>query len=294
MRKPMSADNGFPQIPEKRARLRDGRMIGYAEYGDPRGKPVFFFHGWPGSRLFIRSRHTTTAASGVRLIACDRPGFGLSDFQAERQLLNWPADVAEVSDELGIDQFAVAGHSGGGPYALACAHGLSTRITAAALISSIAPLDVPQVAAGMMGSNKLMFGLAKNAPWLHTLLLSLMVGGGIKGFMRAMASSLPEVDRTILAEQEKGEEDIAEAFRGGIKGPARDQYILARPWGFPLEGITTEIRLWQGDLDVMVPLQMGHYLAGALPRCHATYCPGEGHMLIFPRWAEILTGLTGG
>jgi pimeloyl-ACP methyl ester carboxylesterase len=208
-------------------------------------------------------------------------------------LLNWPADVAEVADGLGISQFAVAGHSGGGPYVLACVHQIPARITAAALISSFAPLDAPHATEGMMGSNKLMFSLAKQAPWLHKLLLSFMVGGGVDRFMQGMVASLPEVDKAIMGQLEKGEEDIAEAFRHGVQGPAWDQYILVRPWGFRLEEITAEICLWQGDHDVMVPLPMGQYLAKTLPKCQATFCAGEGHMLIFPRWTEILAKLAG-
>ena len=31
--------------------LHDGRTLGYAEYGAPEGTPVFYFHGFPSSRL---------------------------------------------------------------------------------------------------------------------------------------------------------------------------------------------------------------------------------------------------
>ena len=34
--------------------LPDGRRLGYAEYGDPNGKPVMLFHGNPNSRLLLR------------------------------------------------------------------------------------------------------------------------------------------------------------------------------------------------------------------------------------------------
>ena len=33
--------------------IDDGRVIGFAEYGSKTGKPVLFFHGFPGSRLEI-------------------------------------------------------------------------------------------------------------------------------------------------------------------------------------------------------------------------------------------------
>src|SRR5215472_11428558 len=87
--------------------LRDGRALGYAEYGDPGGKSIFFFHGLPGSR---RQRHPDDSIAielGAHIIAIDRPGYGLSDFQKGRTLLDWPGDVAQLADALKIDQFAV-------------------------------------------------------------------------------------------------------------------------------------------------------------------------------------------
>lgn len=276
---------------DNQIRLRDGRAIGYAEYGDPTGKPVFFFHGWPGSRLFLRSQASKTASLGIRLFACERPGVGLSDYKPERQLLDWPDDVVQVAAALEIERFAIAGHSGGGPYVAACAFKIPARVTAAALISGFAPLDIPKATEGMMASNRWMFALAKRAPWLHRLLISLTMSGGPDTYFQRMMSSLPEVDKAILASLPKGADDIAEAFRGGVQGPVWDQLILARPWGFRLEDIPLDVHLWHGDQDVMVPLQMGRYLARAIPKCHATFCPGEGHMLIFSRWAEILSKL---
>jgi len=281
----------IPAIPNRQIRLRDGRTLGYAEYGDPAGKPVFFFHGWPSSRLFIRSQASVTASFGVRLIACERPGFGLSDFKPERKLLDWPDDVIELADALAIGQFAVAGHSGGGPYAAACAFKIPSRLTAAAIISGFAPLDFPNATNNMMASNRLMFGLAKHLPWLHRILISLTMSGGPDKYFQRMTSSLPEVDRAVLASLGKGADDIAEAFRGGVSGPVWDQYVLVRPWGFRLEDISLDVFLWHGDKDVMVPLQMGQYLAKTIPKCHATFFSGEGHMLIFPRWAEVLSRL---
>jgi pimeloyl-ACP methyl ester carboxylesterase len=66
---------------EETVDLPDGRRLGLAEVGDPEGAPVLYFHGVPGSRLDFTSERYDEAlrAVGVRLIAADRPGFGLSD-----------------------------------------------------------------------------------------------------------------------------------------------------------------------------------------------------------------------
>ena len=47
----------------------------------------------------------------------------------------------------------------------------------------------------------------------------------------------------------------------------------------------------QGTVDAQVPLHAGEYLRDHLPNNRATFFPGEGHMLIFKRWAEILQQL---
>src|SRR5512140_1859845 len=97
--------------------LPDGRKMTYAEYGDPDGKPIFYFHGNPGSRLdpkmvepeLLRKFH-------ARFIAPDRPGMGGSDFLPGRKMSDWPADVTALADGLHLDRFAILGISGGGPY----------------------------------------------------------------------------------------------------------------------------------------------------------------------------------
>jgi pimeloyl-ACP methyl ester carboxylesterase len=116
-------------------RLRDGRSLGYAEYGSRQGAPVFHCHSAGSSRLEHPGRDDEDAAVGaVRLVVADRPGHGLSSFQKRRQLLDWAADVSQLADHLGLDEFAVTGWSAGGPHALACAHALPARVKAVAVL----------------------------------------------------------------------------------------------------------------------------------------------------------------
>src|SRR6059036_1757124 len=104
--------------------LSSGRKIGYAEFGDPEGALMFFFHGWPGSRLQGAIVDAAGKKLGLRVIAPDRPGIGLSDFQPDRKLLDWPPAIAEMAEQLGGEKFYVLGLSGGGPYVAACAYAL--------------------------------------------------------------------------------------------------------------------------------------------------------------------------
>ena len=85
-----------------RLRLSDGRTLGYAQFGAPDGQPLFVFHGSPGSRLQVRAAHGPALARGIRIIAPDRPGLGLSTRLPGRRVADWPNDVRELADALGI------------------------------------------------------------------------------------------------------------------------------------------------------------------------------------------------
>src|SRR5579864_1224257 len=113
-----------PSEPVSLLTLRDGRALAYLEVGRGDGAPVFHFHGHGSSRLEALALAHAAENAGVRLIALDRPGIGYSAPKSGDRLLDWPSDVAEAADQLGIVRFAVQGMSAGGPYALACAHAL--------------------------------------------------------------------------------------------------------------------------------------------------------------------------
>jgi pimeloyl-ACP methyl ester carboxylesterase len=142
--------------------LPDGRRLGYAVYGDPGGAPVWVFHGTPGSRVGGRLLAAAATERGVRVIAPDRPGHGLSTFRTGRRIGDWPADVAALAGALDLGQFGVVGLSGCGPYALACAAAIPDRLSGTALVSAVpAPEFRPRGAVERLLADG--FG---RAPWL--------------------------------------------------------------------------------------------------------------------------------
>ena len=282
----------------KQIRLSDGRLLAYAEYGDPQGKPVIFFHGTPGSRLFHHPDESIPLSLGVRVITPDRPGFGLSDSKVGRTLLDWPDDVVQLADTLNIDRFAVAGISGGGSYVTACALKIPHRLTRAALISSIAPLSAPEATVGMMWRNRLLFSLASHSPTLAALswwLMNLAYHRNPDQFFNIEAGLTSQSERELLKQPDVKSlliQDYAEAVHDGISGVASEMVLLAHPWGFRLEDIHMEIHLWHGAEDVRTPITMGRYLANTIPNCRACFLAEEGHGVIYHHWREILSALT--
>ena len=93
--------------------LKDGRKLGYLDVGKAGGAVVFHFHGHGSSRLEALMLEDAAHRLGLRVIALDRPGIGYSDPKDGDRLLDWPADVAEAADQLGIETFAVQGMSAG-------------------------------------------------------------------------------------------------------------------------------------------------------------------------------------
>jgi len=72
----------------KSVRLDDGRVIVYCQYGDPHGRPVFYFHGTPGSRLEPALPHEACVEHAYHLFAPDRPRIGGSSYIRRRWLLD--------------------------------------------------------------------------------------------------------------------------------------------------------------------------------------------------------------
>ena len=277
--------------------LSDGRQLGYAEYGDRQGAPVLFFHGTPGSRRVARYAGQAAGRRGIRLIAPDRPGFGLSDFQAGRTLGAWPADVVELADALGIERFAVAGVSGGGPYVAACAWRLAGRLTRAGIVSGIGPLDDPALAAELSRAWRAGFAVVRQLPAAARVGLGLASLGlrHAPGCMLAsIRGSLPEVDRAIFRRprvQALLLDDAREALRQGTRGAIQELILFSRPWDVPLGQIRMPVHLWHGEADAQVPVAIARRLAAALPECRASFVPGAGHLWVLDHLDEVLAAL---
>jgi pimeloyl-ACP methyl ester carboxylesterase len=271
--------------------LADGRRLGYGEYGDPEGWPLVFFHGTPGSRVMARFAATRAWQEGVRLIAPERPGFGLSDLRPQRRLLDWVEDVAELADALNLERFAVAGVSGGGPYVAACAWKMPARLTAAGIISGLAPVD--RVRGELNNLQRLSAVLVRVAPGLVNLVLGLLARSARRRpewIIRSMRLVAPWGDRRILARPEVQQtqiDGIRESFRRGPAGAAYEAALLTRPWGFEVKEIKVPVHLWHGEADAIVPVGMGRYLAENIPRCRARFIPRAGHLWIFEGYEEV-------
>ncbi|HXR35477.1 MAG TPA: alpha/beta hydrolase [Candidatus Binataceae bacterium] len=285
------ADRSAPEI----MRLGDGRRFSFAQYGDPRGRPLLYFHGMPGSRHEGAVIDAPARGCGLRVIAPDRPGMGESDFKRGRTLLGWAADIAELAGYLGVRRFGVAGTSGGGPYALAAAYALADRLDFAADIAGWGPLGETGLRAGFGRLQRVVFRLADHAPFVIRALFMLTARAARRrsseGYRKVMDRYSCAADKAMLADSAVVEFMVAnqgESFRQGSRGPALDALLIYRGWGFAPEQITIPVHFFHGTTDQIVPFAFSRYLAQIVPGATLTAFEGQGHLCMIERAGEIV------
>lgn len=268
-------------------KLGNGRKLAFDLYGQPEGRPIYFFHGFPSSRLLASFLHGKARKNGVCLIAPDRPGFGQSSPARARTLTSWAMDVAELANALGHERFDVIGVSCGGPYALATAHELPERVGQVGLFGGMGPMDVPAIRTSQLPVLTLMFTLARISPWLITPLLMLdkmLYRSNPQKALKMVSGMLSQPDQEVLRTNPDVADgfisSMAEAYAQGIGGAMQEAEIIATARPFLLKNITSVVHVFQGDHDRHVPLEMGMFLAENLPNGRLHKLPNEGHLSV--------------
>lgn len=269
--------------------LADQRKLAYRCYGAKEGQPLYFFHGFPGSRLQAAIVEQQARAAGICIVAPDRPGFGRSDLAPQRRIADWPADVAQLADALGHARFGVLGVSCGGPYALACAERIAPRLTYVGLMAGVGAMDVPATRRNQFPALRMLFALARVSSRLVGPMLWLdrrMFVGNPERAVRMLAGMLTAPDRQLLANDpglaECFAHSLAEAYAQGIAGAACEAHLIATEPGFDAHRINLPVHLYQGGQDRHVTPAMTGHLAGQLPGARLRFHPDEGHLSILP------------
>ena len=294
--------------------LPDGRVLGFAEYGSPDGSPILYFHGYPSSRLEARPIDEMARRRSLRVIALDRPGFGLSTRQPDRHILDWPVDVQAFAQGMRLPRFMVLGLSGGGPFALACAHALpGDMLTAVGLFAT-----GPPWAAGAQHMSLFRRATSVAATyWPNGLRVAM---NALVGLVRWLVTTSP-IKRRIdswLDTQKRKEEDgpvaveaerakpttaerrkellrilIDEPFAQKAEAAVHEAKLLSSlDWGFRVEDVGYNVvRIWHGTEDKNAPVIMIRYLAERLPHCVLQEFEGDTHYTMFKHLDRALSEL---
>ena len=282
----MSVEIARPKL-EGNVAVGTDRRLGFAEFGDPQGRAIFWLHGTPGARRQVPVEARLYAEKNqIRLIGVDRPGIGSSTPYEYATVIDFADDLRTVADTLGIDKMQIIGLSGGGPYTLGCAAAMPDRVIAVGVLGGVAPTRGSDgIAGGLMGN----LGLSV-APLLEMAgaPLSLVAAGLIRlikpvaePVLYLYASVSPEGDRRLLARPEFKAmflDDLLNGSRRQLAAPFADVVVFARDWGFRLDEVKVPVRWWHGDKDHIVPYAHGEHVVAMLPDAELYTLPGESHL----------------
>jgi pimeloyl-ACP methyl ester carboxylesterase len=270
-------------------RLPDDRQICYETGGDPGGYPVIGLHGEPGCRFSRWPDNSVYADANVLYVTTDRAGYGQSTRQPGRRVADEAADVLAVADALGFKRFGVIGSSGGGPYALACAALLSSRVERAACLSGLAPFGDQGLAPGAWlagmnpdGVREVEWAQAGEPVLLRELAFQQQqIADKLSGGPGALfGDEISEADRAYLERPEVAEvleRVVAEQAAHGVYGWADDSLAFISPWGFDPGTIDIPVLITYGLADGHVPPAHGAWLAATITTA-ATVISEAGHI----------------
>jgi pimeloyl-ACP methyl ester carboxylesterase len=281
-------------VTEADIRLAGRTLHAYDTRGDAPGGPgspvaVFWLHGSPNVGSPPEPLFAAAEANGLRWVSYDRPGYGGSAPDDGRTIASAAADVAAIADALGIGRFAVLGHSGGGPHALACAALLPERVIAAASVSAPAPLDSG--------------GLDWFAGWSPGIAAENRAATAGRAALEAhwaAAEAEPEAMDAFFTDADLAALGGSWSWLAGVAGQAMEQdnegYLedtlaAVRPWGFRLDAIRIPVLVMHGATDKMVPSAHGEWLAARCPAAELRIVPDAGHITVLDSAPDALAWL---
>ncbi len=271
----------------------DGRVLHYylaasadgPTAGASSALTVFWHHGTPNIGSPPEPLFAESERLGVRWVSYDRPGYGGSTPRPGRDVASAAADVAALADTLGIREFAVMGHSGGGPHALGCGALLADRVLAVVSVAGLAPF----------GSDGLDW-YAGMAPSVAASLRAATAGREAKERFEAAAEYDPdmftEADRAALAGTWSWfGKVVGPAVEAGPAAPIDDDIAYVSPWGFDPADVTAPVLLLHGEQDRVVPSSHSDWLAARWPTAELRRYPDYGHISVLTAAGSALSWL---
>ncbi|MGH2602695.1 MAG: alpha/beta fold hydrolase [Dehalococcoidia bacterium] len=272
-------------VTETDLELSDGRTLHIYDTGADdadRRLAVFWHHGTPNIGAPPEPLFPAAAKLRIRWVSYDRPGYGGSTPCPGRDVASAAAYVSSVADALGIDQFAVMGHSGGGPHALACGALLPECVLGVVVVAGLAPFDAEGLDwfAGMAAS-----GVAS--------LRAAAAGRAAKERYEASGAEydaeFTPADHAAISGAWSWLLDVVRpAVAAGPGGLIDDDLAYVAPWGFDTAWVTAPILFLHGGRDRVVPSSHGEWLARRCRSAELRLYLDDGHISVLNSSAAAL------
>ncbi|KAJ4764816.1 Alpha/beta-Hydrolases superfamily protein [Rhynchospora pubera] len=291
-----------PPINAPRSKLKDGRYLAYKEWGVPKENAKYkmiYLHGFGSFRFGIPSiSQEVLEELGVYLLSYDRPGYGESDPDPNKDAKTVATDTEELADNLNLGpKFYVLGVSMGGAFTWSVVKHMPHRLAGAILLCPAVnfwwpgfPSNVTmQTWNQLLPQEKWAFRVARYFPslvyWWNTQKL-FPRSAIISGDMRIYSLEDKEILPDLIA---RSAEFMHAAYQQGVyESLHRDIKVWHSEWGFspvdlpnPFPNNEGSVHLWHGAEDRMAPVLMSRYIAQRLPWIQYHELPTAGHLFSF-------------
>ncbi len=277
--------------------LADHRKLCYALYGPANGKPVFYFHGTPSSRLeplllnkYNQNLEQLLQQYGICLIAIDRPGIGLSTYNPHNSFQSFANDVVQLAVHLRIASAYVLGWSGAGPFALSLAYHFPQLITGIYLIAAFTRSFSEPTVFTLMHANKYYFGAARYVSPILKTAMNIISRKPAGRPIPKWLSGMPEVDYQCIQAPETSRHfsivTICESCIHGSRGAVQEANLYFDNTGYDIARIQQPIHYWWGTADNVIPVVHPKAIEANAPAATMHYKQGEGHLSIYIRYFE--------
>jgi len=204
---------------------RPGR-IAVVDHGPKGALPVLILHTATTSRHNPLSFIRALQVHGIRPIALDRPGFGLSAMVEGDYLAQSAQDLADILDTLELERACILARGGTmvlSRFAARWGH----RIQRAVVINPEPPSGADRRRVGLTGTVK---GLVYGKPWLTGALASYLGRNASAGIverlvLRSLESS--EADRAVLSDPEVRAAYVQASQQAALQGAAGFRAVVA-------------------------------------------------------------------
>jgi len=229
--------------------------------------------------------HENFASRGIRSISFGRSGYMGSTKMPGRITIDVARDIAELADHLGIEAFVNIGLSGGGQHAIAT--GLDSKSRGVVTVGSLAPyaelgedfyrgmqqVDIDEYGDALRDINDL----------VKRFQISLTQVPG--------PESLEGLSPQDLAAQSKRAFKVHQdstfiTIQNGWDWVADDYSSYLNPWGFDPRDVKVPVVIWQGGLDLNVPVVHGEWLRDQIAGSRYELRADESHIGLFVNYEE--------
>jgi pimeloyl-ACP methyl ester carboxylesterase len=269
---------------DKYIKLRDGRTLAWREYGDPKGFPVIYAHGWPACRLSGQMLHKAAKYFGIRVISPDRTGYGMSDDKENRSISDWTIDIQELLHHLRIFRCGVLGSSGGAPYALCLAASFPTVVSRCVVSAGLGEMASPDICKRSLKYQIAVWSI-KRFPYCIVLpiyIVRMLIFHAPRFYLHLVHPKNGSADGKIA----HGDTFISYfvqstrmSLRQGIHSSIRDWQLYFSPWGFCIEDIRVPVSFFHGNDDRQIPVWIARCMAARIKQSTLHIFENTGHYI---------------